>query len=422
MPAPKPAPPSRSAPAAARTSGSAAMAVVARSLPVILVCGCLIAVVSFGPRSAVGLFLTPMTEGRGWSRETFSLAVALQNLMWGAGQPFAGMIADRYGTGRVLVGGALLYAAALAASATTGSALVLQLTFGVLFGLALSAASFSIVLAAFGRAVSPAKRTFAFGVGTAAGSLGQFLFPPLSIELIERLGWQGALYTLAALVLFIVPLAAALRGKGHPSAAGEQSIGEALTEAFGYRSYVLLTIGFFVCGFHVAFITVHLPPYIVDKGLDPRWGAWAIAFIGLFNVVGSLAAGALGQRFAKQKSLALIYLGRSAAIALFVLAPISPGSVLVFAAAMGLLWLSTVPLTSGLIAGMFGARYMATLFGFVFFSHQIGAFAGVWLGGWAYDTLGSYDLFWWVAIALGFVAAIIHWPIREVPVARLRPA
>lgn len=401
---------------------SSPSAVVARSLPLILFCGCLITVVSFGPRSAVGLFLTPMTEMRGWSRETFSLAVALQNLLWGAGQPLAGMIADRFGTARVLLGGAVLYAAALVGSATTESALVLQLTFGVLFGIALSAASFSIVLAAFGRAVTPEKRTIAFGIGTAAGSLGQFLFPPLAIELIERFGWQGALFTLAALVLLIVPLSAALRGKGHPPAAGDQSIGEALSEAFGYRSYVLLTIGFFVCGFHVAFITVHLPPYIVDKGLDPRWGAWAIAFIGLFNIVGSLAAGALGQRYPKQKSLAYIYLGRSVAIVAFILAPISPGSVLAFAAAMGLLWLSTVPLTSGLIAGMFGARYMATLFGFVFFSHQIGAFAGVWLGGWAYDRLGSYDLFWWVAIALGVAAAIVHWPIREVPVARLRTA
>jgi MFS family permease len=393
-----------------------------RALPFIIACGCLIAVISFGPRSAVGLFLAPMTEARGWSREAISLAVAIQNLLWGAGQPFAGMLADRYGTARVIAGGAVLYALALVGTAVVGSAFLLQLTLGVAMGLALAAASFSIVLAAFGRLVTPEKRTIAFGIGTAAGSLGQFLFAPLSLGLIEALGWENALLALAALVLAIIPLSAALRGRGTGAVAGEQSIGDALQEAFGYRSYVLLTIGFFVCGFHVAFITTHLPPYIADHGLDPKWGAWSIAFIGLFNIVGSLAAGALGQRWAKQKSLAFIYLARSVAILAFITIPISPASVLVFAAAMGLLWLSTVPLTSGLIAGMFGARYMATLFGFVFFSHQIGAFLGVWLGGWAYDTLGSYDLFWWVAIALGVAAAIIHWPIREIPVARLRPA
>lgn len=397
--------------------------VAVRSLPLIIACGCLVAMISFGPRSAVGLFLAPMTEARGWSREAISLAVALQNLLWGIGQPFAGMIADRWGTGRVLVGGALLYAVGLAATAVIQSVFLLQITFGVTVGLALAAASFSIVLAAFGRAVTPAKRTLAFGIGTAAGSLGQFLFAPLSLGLIEGFGWQGALFGLAVLTLAIIPLAWPLRGKGHPAVRGQdQSLGEALHEAFGHRSYVLLAIGFFVCGFHVAFITVHLPPYIVDLGLDPIWGAWAIAFIGLFNIVGSLAAGALGQRWAKQKSLAFIYLGRSAAILAFILIPASPASVLTFAAVMGLLWLSTVPLTSGLIAGMFGARYMATLFGFVFFSHQIGSFVGVWLGGRLYDTTGSYDGFWWAAIVLGVVAALIHWPIRETPVARLQPA
>jgi len=397
--------------------------VAVRSLPLIIACGCAIALISFGPRSAVGVFLAPMSEARGWSREAISLAVAIQNLLWGIGQPFAGMVADRWGTGRVLVAGALLYAAGLVLTAWVESSFMLQIGLGVLVGLALSACSFSIVLSAFGRAVTPAQRSLAFGVGTAAGSLGQFLFAPLSIYMIAILGWQGTLVLFAGLTLAIVPLALPLRGKGHPAALGEdQSVGAALHEALGYRSFVLLTIGFFVCGFHVAFITVHLPPYIVDMGLDPRWGGWAIAFIGLFNIVGSLGAGMIGQRWAKQKALAFIYAARSVAIFAFIMIPISPATVLIFAASMGLLWLSTVPLTSGLIAGMFGIRYMGMLFGVVFFSHQIGSFLGVWLGGRLYDTTGSYDGFWWAAIVLGIVAALINWPIRETPVARLQPA
>jgi MFS family permease len=394
----------------------------ARALPFIIGAGCLIAILSFGPRSALGLFFTPMIEARGWSREVAALAIAIQNLLWGAGQPIAGMVADRYGTGRVLVAGAILYAIGLIGTASVTSGLMLQLFLGVFLGLGLAAASFSIVLAAFGRAVTPEKRSIAFGIGTAAGSLGQFLFAPLGLALINTFGWDTALIILGVGMLAIIPLATALRGRANTYAGPAQSIPQAMREAFGHGSYVLLVIGFFVCGFHVAFITTHLPPFIADMGLAPGWGAWAIALIGLFNIVGSLAAGFLGQRLPKQKSLAFIYLARSVVILLFILVPVSPASVLVFAAAMGLLWLSTVPLTSGLVAVMFGPRYMATLFGFVFFSHQIGAFLGVWLGGRLYDQTGSYDIVWYISIGLGVFAAAVHWPISEAPVARLRTA
>lgn len=407
---------------AADRAPAASVAVAAHALPFIIAAGCLIAIISFGPRSAFGLFFAPMIEARGWSREVASLAVAIQNLVWGAGQPIAGMVADRFGTGRVLVVGAVLYAIGLIGTAYVTSGLWLQLFLGVFFGLGLAAASFSIVLAAFGRAVSPAKRSIAFGIGTAAGSLGQFLFAPLGLALIEGFGWERALVILGVGMFAIIPLAYALRGKATNPGGPDQSIPQALREAFGHGSYVLLVIGFFVCGFHIAFITTHLPPFIADMGLPVELGAWAIALIGLFNIIGSLGAGYLGQKLPKQKSLAAIYLLRSAAILAFILVPVSAASVLAFAAAMGLLWLSTVPFTSGLVAVMFGPRYMATLFGFVFFSHQIGAFLGVWLGGRLYDQTGSYDVVWWISIGLGVFAAIVHWPISEAPVARLRPA
>jgi MFS family permease len=416
-----PASPSSSSSGTSRT-GSSPVAVAAYALPIIIASGCLIAIISFGPRSALGLFFAPMIEARGWSREVAALAIAIQNLLWGAGQPIAGMVADRYGTGRVLVAGAVLYCIGLIGTAYVTSGLMLQLFLGVFLGLGLAAASFSIVLAAFGRAVTPEKRSIAFGIGTAAGSLGQFLFAPLGLGLIEAFGWDTALVVLGVGMLAIIPLAAALRGRAATHNGPAQSIPQALREAFGHGSYVLLVIGFFVCGFHVAFITTHLPPFIADMGLSPGWGAWAIALIGLFNIIGSLGAGFLGQRLPKQKSLAFIYLGRSAVILLFILFPVTPASVLVFAAAMGLLWLSTVPFTSGLVAVMFGPRYMATLFGFVFFSHQIGAFLGVWLGGRLYDQTGSYDMVWWISIGLGVFAALVHWPISEAPVARLRTA
>lgn len=392
-------------------------------LPVVILAGCVIAVLSLGERSAFGLFLGPMTEARGWTRETFALAIAVQNLVWGAAQPIMGGLADRYGSGRVLVAGALLYSAGLYVASFAASPLMLQLGMGILVGVGLAAASFTIVLAAFGRSVTPAKRSIAFGLGTAAGSFGQFLFGPLSQALIGSIGWDRALIVLAVTVLAVAPLAYALRGRAETEAGGpQQTFREALSEAFGYRGYILLVFGFFVCGFHVTFIAVHLPPYLTDLGMSPMLGGWALAIIGLFNIVGSLAAGAIGSRFSKAYSLSILYFLRSVAILGFISVPVSPTSVLVFAAAMGLLWLSTVPLTSGLVAVMFGPRYMATLFGFVFFSHQIGSFLGVWLGGRLYDQTGSYDMVWWISIALGIFAAIVHLPIRDAPAPRLQEA
>jgi MFS family permease len=390
---------------------------------VVVVAGCIIAMLSFGPRSVMGLFLAPMTEAREWSREIFALAIAVQNLLWGIGQPIAGAIADRWGTGRVLVGGGLIYASGLAIMAWAPDPLWLNVGAGVLMGLGMAATSFTIVLAAFGRRVPPEKRSMVFGVGTAAGSLGQFLFAPLGVQLIATFGWAEALLFLAALMLIVPVLAVALIGRPDPSvleagALRDQSLWQAITEAFGYRSYLLLTAGFFVCGFQLAFITTHLPPYILDVGLDPAIGGWALALIGLFNVAGSLASGWIGQHYPKPAFLSLIYLSRAAAIAIFMLLPPSPASVLLFSAAMGLLWLSTVPPTSALVAIMFGPKYMATLMGIVFFSHQVGAFLGVWLGGRLYDQTGSYDIVWWIGVALGIYAALVHWPIREAPAPR----
>ena len=394
------------------------------ALPVVIVAGCLISLLSFGPRSIMGLFLAPMTEAHGWSRELFALSIAIQNIMWGIGQPIAGAIADRWGSGRVLAGGGVLYAAALLVMSWAPTAVWLHVSAGLMMGLGMAAASFSLVLASFGRRVPPEKRSIVFGIGTAAGSMGQFVFAPLGQTLIQTFGWSEALMLLGAMMLAIPVLAIALSGR--PGAEGQairqQSFGQALSEAFSHRSYLLLTAGFFVCGFHVAFITTHLPPYIVDQGLDPRIGAWSLALIGLFNVIGSLAAGFISQNHSKPIFLSLIYLARAVTIVLFVLLPVTPLSVLVFAATIGLLWLSTVPPTSGLVAIMFGPKYMATLMGIVFFSHQVGAFLGVWLGGRLYDQTGSYDVVWWLGAALGVFAAIVHWPIQERPAHAAAPA
>jgi MFS family permease len=365
----------------------------------------------------MGLFLTPMTGAHGWSRELFALSIAIQNLMWGLGQPLAGALADRYGSARVLAAGGLIYAAGLAVMSWAPTGAWLHVSAGVMVGLGMAAASFSIVLAALGRRVPPEKRSMVFGIGTAAGSMGQFLFAPLGQMLIQGFGWSEALLVLGVTMLAIPILAVAFAGApasdGH--AFREQTLGQAIGEALRYRSYLLLTAGFFVCGFHLAFVTTHLPPYIVDKGLDPSIGAWALALIGLFNIVGSLASGWIGQRYSKPIFLALIYLARAVLIALFVLLPTTPVTVLVFAAGLGLLWLSTVPPTTALVAIMFGPRYMATLMGIVFLSHQVGAFLGVWLGGLLYDRTGSYDVVWWIGVALGIYAAIVHWPIQERP-------
>lgn len=396
-----------------------------QSVPFIITCGCLIGLLSFGPRAALGLFLTPVTEAREWSRETFALALAIQNLIWGFGQPIAGMLADKFGTARILSLGAAIYAAGLVLMAWAPTPLWLHMSAGILIGLGIAFASFSLVLATFGRVVSPEKRSIAFGFGTASGSFGQFLFAPLGQALQDGIGWQAALFVMAALVMLIPLLSVPLKGRANDAEEGEagsQSLMAAITEAFGYRSFLLLVAGFFVCGFHVAFITVHLPAYIVDRGMDPIWGAWAIALIGLCNIVGALASGYIGGRYSKPIFLALIYFARSVVITLFLLLPVSPATILMFAGAMGLLWLSTIPPTSGLVAVMFGPRYMATLFGFVFFSHQIGSFLGIWLGGKLFDETGSYDAIWWIGIALGIFAAIVHWPIKEAPMAEVKAA
>ena len=387
------------------------------ALWLVIVCGCLISMLSFGPRSILGLFLVPMTEAQGWSREIFALSLAIQNLIWGVGQPVAGAIADRYGTGRVLAGGGVIYAAGLVIMAWAPSPLWLHVSAGMMIGLGMAAASFSIVLAAFGRRVPPEKRPMVFGIGTAAGSMGQFLFAPIGRAFIADYGWSQALILLGIIMLAIPVLALALRGRSDQNAAADyikdQTLTQAVRQAFAHRSYVLLVVGFFVCGFHVAFITAHLPAYLDDLGMDPTLGAWSLALIGLFNVIGSLASGVIAGRYSKPIFLSLIYLARAVIIALFILLPVTPLSVLVFSATMGLLWLSTVPPTSALVAIMFGPKYMATLMGIVFFNHQVGAFLGVWLGGRLYDTTGSYDVVWYLGIALGIMAAIVHWPIRE---------
>jgi MFS family permease len=402
-----------SSPSSARSGSS----LPATALWLVILCGCLISLLSFGPRSILGLFLVPMTEAQGWSREIFALSLAIQNIMWGLGQPFAGAIADRYGTARVIAAGGGVYAAGLVLMAFAPSPIWLHVSAGLLIGLGMSAASFSIVLAAFGRRVPAEKRPLIFGIGTAAGSMGQFLFAPLGRSFIADYGWSQALVLLGIIMLAIPLLAIALRGRSDQNAAADyiqgQTLSQAVRQAFSHRSYQLLVIGFFVCGFHVAFITAHMPAYLDDLGMDPRLGAWSLALIGLFNVIGSLASGLIAGRYSKPILLSLIYLARAAIIALFIFLPITPLSVLVFSAAMGLLWLSTVPPTSALVAIMFGPKYMATLMGIVFLNHQIGAFLGVWLGGRLYDATGSYDVVWYLGIALGILAAIVHWPIRE---------
>ena len=396
-----------------------------RTPAVILVCGCLISIFTFGPRSTFGFFLQPMSQELGFGRDVFALSIAIQNLLTGVGQPIAGAIADRFGTLRALIGGVLLYAAGLVLMSYSTTPGMLHLSAGVLIGFGLSGASFAIVLAAFGKLMPEAWRSFSFGVGTAAGSFGQFLFSPLAVALLGTVGWHQTLLIFAVVVLLVLPLAFVVAtGPADEGAktVRPQSFREALGEAFGHSSYVLLVIGFFTCGFHVAFITTHLPPYLVDRGLDAKWGGWVIAFIGLFNIIGSIAAGVLGSRLPKRYLLSTIYFLRAVAIAGFLLVPLTPVSALTFGAVMGVLWLSTVPLTSGLVALMFGMRYMATLFGFVFFSHQVGAFIGVWLGGVLYERTGSYDIVWWLGVGLGIFAALVHLPIVERPVERLAPA
>ncbi len=390
----------------------------------VIAAGGLIALVGFGARSAYGLLLEPMTSARGWGRETFAFALAVQNLVWGFGVPFASMLADRYGPSRVLAVGAVVYGLGTAGMATTTSGLGLTLFGGVLTGLGIALTSFSIALAAMAKVVDPGRQSLVLGIGTSAGSLGQVIFSPLSQLVIAAYGWDSALFFLAASVLLIVPLAFVLPGNAEAGSDTriEQGLGEAIVEAARHRGYVLLTLGFFVCGFHVAFITVHFPSYVRDLGLAPEVGAYAIAIIGLFNIAGAFLSGLAGQRWPKKNGLVLIYSLRAVAIACLLLAAKTPATIYAFAAVMGILWLSTVPLTSGIVAQVFGLRFMATLFGIVFLGHQLGSFVGVWLGGYLYDRTGSYDVVWWTGVALSIVAALLHVPINERPLRRVLPA
>src|SRR5712664_2916159 len=393
---------------------------------VIIVCGCAIALLSFGPRSSLGFFVQPMGREFSWGRDVFGLALAVQNLLWGLGQPVAGAIADRFGVLRVMCVGAVLYAGGLLMMRYAATPLSLDIGAGVLIGFGLSGCSFNLVLSAFSKLLPPERRGIALGAGTAAGSFGQFLFAPFGVAMIDNFGWQTALTVFAGLMLLIIPLSLALATPPATStnvpAADQQSFKTALAEAFGHRSYVLLVLGFFTCGFQLAFITVHLPAYLLDRGLSADVGAWTIGFIGLFNIFGSILAGWLGDRMPKRYILSAIYFGRALATVAFVMLPASAASALVFGAVSGLLWLSTVPPTTGLVAVMFGTRWLAMLFGFAFFSHQVGGFLGVWLGGLVFERTGSYDLVWWLSVFFGVASALINLPIVEKPVARLAAA
>ncbi|HYY85413.1 MAG TPA: MFS transporter [Beijerinckiaceae bacterium] len=383
--------------------------------------GCAIALISFGPRAAAGLFQVPMTSEYGWGRDVFGLALAIQNLCWGMGQPFAGAIADRFGAVRVFCAGGLLYALGLVLMSYGTTPVLVHLGAGVLVGFGLSGCSGNLVISVFGKLLPESWRPMAFGASTAAGSLGQFLFLPTASVLIDTVGWHQTLVGFAVIVLVILPLSLALatpRAEAKAATGPAQSIPQALAEAFRHRSYVLLVLGFFTCGFQLAFITVHLPAYLKDGGLSTAVGGWTLAAIGLCNAVGSLGAGWLTGRMSRRWLLAWIYLGRSLAITVFILLPLTPVTAIGFGAAMGFLWLSTVPPTSALVMLMFGTRYMAMLFGFAFFSHQVGGFLGVYLGGVLYEMNGSYDLVWWLSVALGLASAAINLPIREERVVR----
>ncbi len=391
---------------------------------VIITCGCLIALLSFGPRSTLGFFVQPMSREFAWGRDVFGLALALQNLLWGLGQPVAGAIADRFGILRVMIVGALLYAGGLLLMRYSTVPLSLDLGAGVLIGFGLSGCSFNLVLSAFSKLLPPEKRGLALGAGTAAGSFGQFLFAPFGVAMIDNFGWQAALTVFAVLMLLIVPLSLAIATPSsaapasNAAPAAEQSFKTALAEAFGHRSYVLLVLGFFTCGFQLAFITVHLPAYLADRGVAAQTGGWVVAAIGLFNIIGSLSVGVLQNKFPKRYILSALYFTRALSILAFISFPISTFSAIMFGAVTGLSWLSTVPPTSALVALMFGTRWFATLYGFAFVSHQVGGFLGVWLGGVVFEQFGSYTPIWWLSIFFGVLSALINLPIVEAPVAR----
>ncbi|MBA3772518.1 MAG: MFS transporter [Ramlibacter sp.] len=377
---------------------------------------CLISLLSFGVRGAFGLFTDPLSRDLGTSREVYSIAIAIQNLCWGIAQPFAGMVADRHGARRVLLGGATLYVLGIVGMVFATTPGQIYLTAGVLAGVGMGGASFVTVLSALGRAMPETHRSWALGLGTAAGSLGQFVVVPLTQAVIDLGSWRYGAWALAASTAIIVALAFFVRGDkplARPAGSRLVSSREIMGTAFRHPSYILLVMGFLVCGFQLAFITTHFPPYLSDKGLGAGVASWAIAMVGLFNVLGAYIAGVWGARYSKKNMLSVIYFSRAAIIAVFIMTPITTMSVLLFGAAMGLLWLSTVPLTSGLVATFFGTRYMATLFGVVFFSHQVGSFFGVLMGGYLFERTGSYDIVWWFCIGLSVLAGFVNLPIRE---------
>ena len=388
----------------------------------ILICSALVLTVMNGVSRTLGLFLKPMTIDLGIGRELFAFGLAISNLIWGAAGPFAGAIADKFGTSRAVMVGGLLYAGGFWALSNAQDG-TLILVGNAMQGFAMAGAGFSIILGAVGRAAPPEKRSLALGIVAAGGSFGQFACMPYAQVLLELFGWREALFVIGVSTLTVVPLAYGLRGLAAPQMAqSQQTLGAALKEAMGHSGFWLITIGFFVCGFQVVFVGVHLPAYVADKGL-PTWvGAWSLALVGLFNIVGTYTAGVLGQLRRKKYLLAGIYIGRSLVFIVFLLTPISEASVMIFASALGLFWLSTVPLTSGLVAQIFGTTYMSTLYGIVFFSHQIGSFMGAWLGGKVYDMYGSYDVVWGLCVTTGFIAAALHWPLRDAPQPRLAAA
>ena len=391
----------------------------------ILVFGGLVVFIAMGMRHSFGLFLAPVTQDLpSVSREAFGFAIALQNLLWGLGQPFAGMVADRYGSGRVIFAGGLLYAGGLIFAAMSTGPLGLNLSLGVMVGLGLSCTSFAVVLGAVGRHFPPERRSSALGIASVGGSLGIFLSVPITLGLIATLGWVGAVLGLAGIAAIMCVAAPRLAGRSVETGP-EQSMGAALKEAMSHRGFLMLVVGFFVCGFQLAFITTHLPAYLVDQHLELWVGGAALATIGATNIIGTLGCGALGDRYSKKKILAVLYLTRATVAAWFILIPITPTTTIIFGAVMGFTWLGTVPLTTGIVAQIFGPRYLATLVGIVFLLHQVGSFLGAWMGGFAFERTGSYDLIWWSVVLLGLFAAIIHWPIDERPIHsrdRLQPS
>jgi len=399
-----------------------------RTPAVIVACGCLIAVISYGPRSSFGFFMRPMTADNAWGRDVFAFSVAMQTLIYGLVQPFSGAIADRFGTIRVIIVGALLYASGVYMMAHATTPGELYLTSGVLIGFGLTGCSFNLIISSFGKLLPESWRSISFGAGTAAGSFGQFLFSPLGVSLIEKVGWRTTLEIFAGLLLLIIPLSLAIATPqqdvpAKPGAAltSHQNYREALTEAFSHRSFILLVIGYFTCGFQLNFVTLHLPSYLIDRGLSAEVGGWTLGVIGLFNIIGALTSGYLSGRMPKRYILAFIYSTRALTIIFLITMPASPAVAIIYGAVTGLLWLSSVPPTSGLVAVMFGTRWLAMLVGIAFLSHQVGGSLGVYLGGLLYEKTGSYDVIWWSGVFFGVASALINLPIVEKPVARPLP-